>query len=144
MDMYKTYKGYYKPKNPHKYKGNPNNIIYRSSWERSFMKYCDRTVNILEWSSEEVTIPYRCPTDGRKHRYFPDFLIKVKNKKQEIEMHLIEIKPFKQLLKPKNGKRFLKEMKTWTKNQAKWEAATRLCNRRNWKFKIITEKEMKL
>ena len=87
MDMYKTYKGYYKPKNPHKYNGNPNNIIYRSSWERSFMRYCDRTVNILEWSSEEVTIPYRCPTDGRKHRYFPDFLIKVrdKNGKEKIQ-----------------------------------------------------------
>ena len=26
-------KGRYKPINPSKYKGNPTNIIYRSSWE---------------------------------------------------------------------------------------------------------------
>ncbi|SVC04409.1 uncharacterized protein METZ01_LOCUS257263 [marine metagenome] len=142
--MYKTYKGIYKPKNLHKYKGNPSNIIYRSSWERKFMMYCDNNINILEWSSEEVTIPYRCPTDGKKHRYFPDFLIMLRTQ-NGIETQLIEIKPYRQLFKPKkSGKRYLTEMKAWTKNQAKFEAASKFCTRRNWKFQIITEKEMGL
>ena len=70
--------GLYKPNNPKKYKGNPTTIIYRSSWEQKFMKFCDRTSSIVEWGSEEYIIPYRCPTDGRRHRYYPDFYIKVR------------------------------------------------------------------
>ena len=73
-----TYKGKYTPKNPNKYKGNPHRIVYRSLWERKFMKYCDFNDAVLEWGSEEVIIPYLSPWDGRIHRYFPDFYIKVK------------------------------------------------------------------
>ena len=42
-----AYKGKFTPKNPQKYKGNPKNIIYRSSWERRFMSYCDKTKEVL-------------------------------------------------------------------------------------------------
>ena len=42
------------------------------------MVYCDRNDKILEWGSEEIIIPYRSPLDGRVHRYFPDFYVKVK------------------------------------------------------------------
>ena len=73
-----AYKGKYQPSHPRKYKGNPSNIIYRSLWERKFMVYCDLNENILEWGSEEIIIPYRSPVDGKVHRYFPDFYIKVR------------------------------------------------------------------
>ena len=73
------YKGKFKPKNRTKYKGDPNAIIYRSLWELRFMRYLDTTSSILKWSSEEVVIPYRSPIDGRRHRYFPDFWIKIIN-----------------------------------------------------------------
>ncbi len=73
-----SYKGKYKPSYPKKYKGDPTNIIYRSLWERKFMVYCDNNENILEWGSEEFFIPYISPVDRRVHRYFPDFMIKVK------------------------------------------------------------------
>ena len=76
-----SYKGRFKPKHYKKYKGDPTKIIYRSMWELRFMKYCDKTPNILEWSSEEVIIPYR-GLDRRVHRYFPDFWIKYKNAKK--------------------------------------------------------------
>jgi hypothetical protein len=46
-------KSIYNPSNPKKYKGNANNIICRSNWERRFCKWCDLTENILEWGSEE-------------------------------------------------------------------------------------------
>ena len=72
--------GLYKPKNPKKYKGNPTTIVYRSSWELHFMKFCDRTNSIVEWGSEEIIIPYRSPLDGKPHRYYPDFYIKAKKK----------------------------------------------------------------
>ena len=57
--------GKYKPSNPEKYKGDVNNIIYRSSWERKFLYYCDTNENILEYSSQEVIIPYKSPVDNR-------------------------------------------------------------------------------
>ena len=43
-----SYKGRYTPKNPNKYKGNPHRIVYRSLWERKFMKYCDFNDAVLE------------------------------------------------------------------------------------------------
>ena len=73
-----TYKGLFKPKNPSKYKGNVNEIVYRSSWEKKMMIYCDTTASVIEWGSEELVIPYVSPWDGRYHRYFPDFLLKLK------------------------------------------------------------------
>ena len=90
-----AYKGRFKPTNPTKYKGDHSNIIYRSLWERKFMKLCDSNSNILEWSSEEVIIPYKSPIDGKFHRYFVDFWVKQKNTKGEIVEKLIEIKPKK-------------------------------------------------
>ena len=33
--------GKFRPKNPSKYKGDPTNIIYRSSWELTVFKYLD-------------------------------------------------------------------------------------------------------
>ena len=74
-----AYSGKFRPSNPKKYRGNPTRIIYRSMWEKKFMIFCDRTRSIVEWGSEEIIIPYRCPTDGKVHRYYPDFYIKVLN-----------------------------------------------------------------
>ena len=44
--MYMSYKGRYKPENPKKYKGDSGNIVYRSLWERKFMRYCDLNENV--------------------------------------------------------------------------------------------------
>ena len=88
-----AYRGRYIPSKPKKYKGDSSNIIYRSLWERKFMVYCDRNDNILEWGSEEIIIPYRSPLDGRIHRYFPDFYVKVKQKDGSVKKMLIEVKP---------------------------------------------------
>ena len=73
-----AYKGYFTPSNPSKYIGNWKKIIFRSLWERKIMIWCDTSDSVLEWGSEEITIPYKCPTDRKFHRYYPDFLIKVK------------------------------------------------------------------
>ena len=72
-----SYKGKYKPSNPEKYRGDVTNIIYRSLWERKFLRYCDTNDNVLEYSSEEMFVWYRSPVDSKPHRYFPDFYIKV-------------------------------------------------------------------
>lgn len=142
--IFMAYSGVYKPKNPQKYKGDPTNIIYRSMWERKFMVFCDNTPSIIEWGSEEIIIPYRCPTDGKLHRYFPDFYIKVKSKSNQIKKYLIEVKPKKQVTGPdKNPKRkttaWKREVMTFAKNSAKWEAAKEFCEDRQMNFLILTE-----
>jgi hypothetical protein len=141
--MYMAYKGRFKPTNPTKYKGDHSNIIYRSLWERKFMKLCDSNSNILEWSSEEVIIPYKSPIDGKFHRYFVDFWVKQKNTKGEIVEKLIEIKPKKYTKPPKKQsrvtKKYVTEVKSWGINSAKWEAAKKVCDKKGWEFVILTE-----
>jgi hypothetical protein len=141
-----SYKGKYKPENPQKYKGDPTNIIYRSLWERKFMLYCDKNLNILEWGSEEIALPYRSPLDNRVHRYFPDFYIKVKESNGQIKKYLVEIKPKKQTIEPqikqRRTKQYIYEVTEWAKNQAKWKAAREFCEDRQWQFKIVTEDDL--
>jgi hypothetical protein len=138
--------GYFRPRNPQKYKGNPNNIVYRSSWELKFMKWCDLNESILEYGSEEFYIPYISPVDNRIHKYFPDFIIKVKEKTGNTKTYVIEVKPQKQtkppIKKSRVTKSFIQECKTYAINQAKWKAAEEFCKDRMIEFKIITEKEL--
>ena len=139
-------KGRYKPINPSKYKGNPTNIIYRSSWELKFMRFCDLRGDIIEWQSEEIIIPYRHPLDGKIHRYYPDFRLKVKNKTNNIENWIIEIKPDKFTKEPipqkRKTRKYINEVKNYAINSYKWDAAKYFCKKRDWKFKILTEKEL--
>ena len=144
--MGESIKSKFKPSNPQKYQGDPENIICRSSWERKFCNYCDTNPNILKWASEEFSIPYVSPADNRVHRYFPDFLIEVKETSGKIKKYVVEVKPSKQTQPPKQGKRvtksFLYEAKTYAVNQAKWKAAAEFCLDNGVEFKIITEKEL--
>ena len=139
-------KSKYKPEYPKKYKGDPNNIICRSSWERVFCRYCDRNRNILEWGSEEVIVPYRSPIDNRVHRYFPDFYIKVKESNGTIKKKIIEIKPLKQCIEPKVKQRktkgYIFEVVEYAKNQAKWNAAKEWCLDHGYEFQVLTEHDL--
>ena len=143
--MAESKKSLFKPSHPKKYKGNPNNIICRSSWEKKFCNWCDINENIIEWGSEEFWIPYRAP-DGKVRRYFPDFIIKVKDNKGTLKTYVIEVKPAKQTRPPKPRKKvsksYLYECKTYATNQAKWEAAYEWCKDRRIEFKIVTEREL--
>lgn len=143
-----AYKGFFRPKNKDKYIGDPTNIIYRSRWEQVFMSYLDKHDDVIKWGSEELVIPYKDPLDpmGKYRRYFPDFLIKLCNKEGKIETIVVEIKPDKETKPPQKAskvtKRYLNEVATWGKNQAKWEAAEAYCEKRGWKFQIMTEHDL--
>ena len=141
-----AYKGRYNPVNPKKYKGNPQNIIYRSLWERKFMVYCDTNDKVLEWGSEEIIIPYISPWDSKVHRYFPDFYIKVKQSSGNLKKFIIEVKPKKQTRPPKpverKTKRWIKEVRTFGINEAKWKHASKWCKDNDMEFKILTEEEL--
>ena len=150
--MARYYQGKFKPRNPHKYMGDPSNIIYRSGWELRLMSYLDKHDSVLKWGSEELIIPYRSPIDGKIHRYFTDFIVKQINNKGERETVVIEVKPKAQTIPPdvskantKTGRaspRYINEVKTWGVNQAKWKAASAYCEDRGWKFQIMTEDQL--
>lgn len=143
-----SYKGFYQPSYPEKYRGDSKNIVYRSLWERQFMKYCDLNENILEWASEEMPVKYYDPTTKKIRKYFPDFLIKVKESNGSIKKYMIEIKPKKQTVPPpkpqRQTKRYISEVYEFVKNQAKWEAAKEWCEDYGYVFKIITEDDLKV
>jgi hypothetical protein len=142
----KTYKGFFKPKNPNKYKGDSSNIIYRSRWELKYMMGLDHSKDVISWGSEEVVIPYRSPIDGKIHRYFTDFIVVKINSQGIKETFIIEIKPSKQTKPPKIQtkltRQYITEVKTWGVNEAKWKAATAYCMEKGWIFQILTEKEL--
>lgn len=134
-----AYSGTYKVKNLKKYAGDPTKVTYRSLWERRCMVHFDDNENILEWSSEEVIIPYISKLDGKRHRYFVDFKVKFRDKNTGIiKTALIEVKPLKQLSEPKPKKkptkRYIAEVATWIVNNSKWEYAEAYCAARGWLF----------
>lgn len=141
-----AYSGRFKPSKPEKYIGDHRNIIYRSSWECRVMTWLDKNDDILQWGSEELIIPYKSPVDGRFHRYFPDFLVKVRTKDGKTKTMIIEVKPDRETKEPKPRKRltkqYLQEVTTYGVNQAKWKAAHEYCLDRGWEFKVITEKHL--
>ena len=139
-----AYKGKYIPINPKKYVGNSSQVIYRSLWERKLMVYCDRNEKVVEWGSEEVIVPYRSPWDGKMHRYFPDFYMKVKQGNGTYKKFIIEVKPKAQCKEPiktpkRKTRKWYKEVQTWGINQAKWKSAIDYCENRGREFKILTE-----
>jgi len=145
--MAESIKSLYKPEYPNKYKGNPNNIICRSSWERKFCRWCDLSESVLEWGSEEFFVKYFDPVTNRVRRYFPDFIIKVREQSGEIKKYVIEVKPKRQTIPPvqtskKRTRTYITEVKTYAMNQAKWEAAKEWCKDRMIEFRIITENEL--
>ena len=115
--------------------------------ELRFMKWCDSSEKILQWSSEEVVIPYISPIDNKRHRYFPDFLIQTAK-----GWFLIEVKPQVESRPPKKKlvekldlkkkRRYMKSVRTWLVNEAKWEAAKKVCEIKGWTFEIFTEKQL--
>jgi hypothetical protein len=143
--------GFYNPKHPEKYHGKDvKSIVYRSGLELKCMMYFDNHKDVLYWSSEEVIVSYISPKDGRNHRYYPDFIIKMKNKNGIEEIVMIEIKPSDQIREPKPippnkkpTKRMINEILTYGINKAKWAAAEEYCRVRGWKWMIMDEKDIK-
>ena len=140
-----AYSGRFRPRNIKKYKGDHTNIFYRSSWECRVMTWLDENRDIISWASEELTIPYKSPVDGRFHRYFPDFVMNVRKKDGSTMIYVIEVKPEYQTKLPtqkRKTKRYIQESATYIINQCKWKAADIFCQKKGWKFQILTEKDL--
>ena len=164
----KTKQGYYRVKNVDKYLGNPNLVIYRSSWEFSFCKWCDASPSVIRWSSEPIKIPYydrvskleECkklgldPNNPRNwivKNYNTDFWIEINKGGERPEKWFIEVKPKYKLKKPvppskesslKEQKRFNTLAKEYLINEAKFAALNEWARKNGAKFFIFTEEIM--
>jgi len=136
--------GVFRPRFPDKYKGTFP-ILYRSSYEKRFMVWCDSNPHIIQWGSESIVIPYQNPLTGRVSRYFVDNNITVKESNGTVKKYLIEIKPSIQTQPPKqtrNTKALFRRQLEYVKNRAKWKAAQEWSEKKGYKFYIITEKQL--
>lgn len=132
--------GIFKLKNPEKYIGT-NVPKYRSSWEYTFMAFCDNNPAIHQWANESVKIPYRDPLTGKATVYVPDFLIHYVDKTQKKHVELIEIKPANQMVRERVGKNPYNQAQ-YVKNIAKWAAAGAWCRDKGIRFRVINESDI--
>jgi hypothetical protein len=138
--MAKFAQGKFTPQNPEKYVGNKT-PTYRSSWEFTFMKFCDAHPSVSQWASEAIRIPYRNPLTGKHTIYVPDFFIVYADKNGKQRVELIEVKPSNQTVREKLG-RSRANQAHYVINQAKWESARAWCKQKGIIFRIINEGDM--
>ena len=144
-----TLKGKFRPHHPEKYLGNAGNIIYRSSWELRFMRWCDTREEVISWQSEEKRIRYYDPVTKKNRMYYPDFYVKYKRSDGIIVEELVEVKPQRQIegppTKPKiRTQSWLNDVRTYVTNQAKWNAAAKYTENMGWNFRLISEQNLGL
>ena len=144
---YKSWKqGEFTPIHPKKYKGS-RPIVYRSSLELKVMRFFDNSRYVVEWGSESIIIPYIKPTDGKVHRYYTDFNVHMNDNRGKLHKYVIEVKPYKQTLPPKNHgnkkeRTLIMEQISYAINMAKWESAKEWCDKHGYRFTILTEKDI--
>lgn len=148
-------KGAYILQNKDKYIGTFP-ILYRSSWEFAFCRFCDLNDKVVKWSCESLEIPYKISNGNGKvetHRYYPDFYVEMRSNEDEdkYDKLVIEIKPKHETQFPvKQKTQSLKKMEnyqyalmTYKKNLHKWSFTKEWCERRGLKYIIITEEDLK-
>lgn len=141
------YQGFFTPVNKKKYIGDSEKIVFRSLWEKQVMEYLDKNSNVISWGSEEFSINYLSPIDNKIHRYFPDFIAKIRTKNEEEKIVVMEVKPLKQTMLPeskKATKNAIRDTMIFAVNDAKFKAAKLFCEEKGWEFQVITEHDLKI
>jgi hypothetical protein len=111
------------------------------------MLQLDSDPNVIQWSSEEIIIPYTSPLDNKIHRYYTDFFVKKLHEGKVIEF-ISEIKPKIQCSPPKvqknPNKSYVDQVCKWAVNSAKWEAAKKFCKTKGWDFVVLNEDNLNI
>jgi hypothetical protein len=134
--MPKFHQGKYTVLNQSKYSGS-GSPTFRSSWEQTFMQFCDNNPNVMAWASEPVRITYQHPLTGKITAYVPDFIVVYRDTKGKKNAELIEIKPANQS-NPKLARGRAQQAQVAI-NYAKWDAATHWAKKRGMKFRVLNE-----
>lgn len=140
-----TLKARFIPRNPEKYAGDPTKIFARSSWEVSVMKFLDSSSAVVKWGSEELAIPYLKPyidpvtgqAKTKVAKYYPDFVVLYRDKDNNIQKEILEVKPLKETVSSKAKSAY--DKMSLVVNIAKWRAAEDFANRNGMKFRVLTE-----
>lgn len=131
--------GKFKPKNPEKYIG-VGEIMARSSWEFTMMRFLDEHPSVVYWASESIRIPYVNPFTRKSTIYVPDFFIVYVDRDGKQHSELIEVKPLNQTIQEKAKSKINRAH--WILNQAKWAAAQEYCKRRRIRFRVVSENDI--
>lgn len=162
MNYYKdTHKGNYKLVHPEKYMSNIPLPVFKSEWEQKIFVLMDINPFIIKWGYEPFSIVYASPHYLKTALYKPDIYCECKYSDGNINKYLIEIKPTKYMILPKEPKlsksttdankleKFRKkkinfDMTTMDVmvNAAKWNAAEVWCKNRGVNWLILNEKNV--
>lgn len=137
--MSKYANGKYTIRNREKYVGRKE-PTYRSSWEFSFMQFCDNNPSVLQWASEPFMIPYRNPLTGKNTIYVPDFMMVYVDRNQQKHAEVIEVKPTKET--SFESARSVRDRAAVALNMAKWSAAQEFCKSYGMRFRVVTENDI--
>lgn len=137
--MSKYAQGKYTVKNREKYVGRKE-PTYRSSWEFTFMLFCDNNPNVLQWASEPFMVPYRNPFTGKNTIYVPDFMMVYVDKSGKKHAEVIEVKPSKETTM--ENARSVRDRAAVALNMAKWAAANEFCKAYGMRFRVVNEKDL--
>lgn len=110
--------------------------------------------DVIKWGCEILEIPYT-KVDYKtlkqsNHRYYPDFYYELKKDDGSISKVCMEVKPYKETIKPVPPKKptrrrlenFEYALKMWNQNLYKWEQAISYCENKGVKFVILTEQQI--
>ena len=109
-------------------------IIFRSSYEKKFVLWLESSPQVKHWGSECFNIPYYSVLDQKMHNYYPDYFVEMMNGDKIV----VEVKPHNQTVKPVNENCWA--AREYVRNVCKWQETIKFCNKKGYKFKIITEK----
>ncbi len=137
--MSKYAQGKFSVRNMEKYVGKKM-PTYRSSWEMTFMTFCDNNPAVLQWASEPFMIPYRNPLSGKNTIYIPDFMMVYIDAQQQKHAEVIEVKPLKETTL--ESAKSVRDKAAVILNMAKWTAARAFCQAHGMKFRIVTEHDL--
>lgn len=129
----------YNVKNKEKYVGRKS-PFYRSSWECTFMMFCDNNPSVIQWASEPFMVPYRNPFTGKNTIYVPDFMIMYVDRNGQKHAEVIEVKPTKEIAI--ENARSVRDRAAVALNMAKWAAANEFCKNYGMRFRVVTEQDI--
>lgn len=145
---------------------NEGGIYYRSMMEFKFMRYLDMNEMVSRWCGECIKIPYQLThyeksgdINLKSHTYYADFYYEMKKQNGEISKVVVEVKPHKeyedvmlfekqQFNIPENAnvrkmRNLEYRLKMAQKNSQKWKTMIKWCEKKGFKFIVVTEKHLK-
>ena len=141
-------------------------IYYRSMLEFKFMTWLDKNEMIKRWCGECIKIPYQLThyeksgdVNLKSHTYYADYYYELTTSNGDISKVVVEVKPHKeyedvvlfekkQFNIPENAnvrkmRNLEYRLKMAQKNSQKWKTMIKWCDKKGFKFIVVTEKHLK-